>query len=224
MICCLLLWFTIFALYNNYFKGKHFVVSLADTKEDLDDKPERVKGFQSGSKLKSTYMKNPISSQINIGSRVNIGSMNMGGSMHANTTNRANNAAQLQQNVGEELATEDRMIIKEAEGEGEEEDFSAAMKQKLLFYQIRPKTGEYVFIREKDRREFAFDENIGRRLKEKPIFIDSNEAIFDKDNQYLGHYENLRAEAQRQQPREAVADDPLFTANERELIKKDTFL
>lgn len=219
MICCLLLWFTIFGLYNNYFKDKHFVVSLADSKEELDDRPERVKGFQSGSKLKSTYMKNPISSQINIGSRVNIGSMNLGGSMHANN-NRANNAGQFQQNMGEELATEDRMIIKEAEGEGEEEEVGAAIRQKLVFYQIRPKTGEYVFIREKDRREFAFDANIGRRLKEKPIFIDNSEAIFDRDNQYLGHYENLRAEAQRQ----AAAEDPLFTANERELIKKDTYL
>lgn len=222
MVCCLLLWFTIFALYNNYFKNKPFVVSLADAKEELDDKPERVKGFQSGSKLKSTYMKNPISSQINIGSRVNIGSMNMGGSLHANA-NRPSNS-QFQPNVAEELATEDRMIIKEADAEGDEEEVSASMKQRLVFFQVRPKTGEYVFIREKDRREFSFDEDIGRRLKDKPVFIDNNEAIFDRDNQYLGHYDNLRAEAQRQQAREAVAEDPLFTANERELVKKETFL
>lgn len=42
--------------------------------------------------------------------------MNMGGSMHANTNvNKANNAYQFQPNMGEELATEDRMIIKEAD-------------------------------------------------------------------------------------------------------------
>lgn len=190
MVCCLLLWFTLYGLYSNYFKDKHFVVSLADAKEELDDKPERVKGFQSGSKLKSTYMKNPIASQINIGSRVNIGSMNLGASTH---NNRGNNA-QLQQN--EEPATEDRMIIREAEAEGEEEE--GAARQKLVFYQVRPKTGEYVFVGEKDRREFAFDEGIGRRLKEKLVFIDSNEAIFDRDNQYLGHYASLRADIQRQ--------------------------
>jgi hypothetical protein len=63
---------------------------LKDQKEEVDDKPERIKGFQSTTKLKSTYMKNPIQSQIAMGSRMNIGSMNMGGSMHGNDRNRLN--------------------------------------------------------------------------------------------------------------------------------------
>jgi hypothetical protein len=38
-----------------------------------------------------------------------------------------------------------------------------------------------------------FDENIGRRLKEKqPIYIDNNENIFDKNEQYLGNYQQIK--------------------------------
>jgi|688.fasta_scaffold1488717_1 hypothetical protein len=55
-------------------------------------------------------MKNPIQSQIALGSKMNIGSMNLGSINGANDRYR-------QMNNDQDMRTEDRMIIKEVNGE-----------------------------------------------------------------------------------------------------------
>jgi hypothetical protein len=66
------------------------------------------------------------------------------------------------------------MIIAEV-NPGEEDEVSHNMRQKLLFYQMKPRTGDYIFISEGDKKEYGFGEVIGQRLKEKQlIYIDNN--------------------------------------------------
>ncbi len=63
-----------------------------------------------------------------------------------------------------------------------------------------------------------FDENIGRRLKEKqPIYIDHNENIFDKNEQYLGNYKQIKIKTsssnQEQKTTGVKQEEPQFTMN-----------
>lgn len=198
-----LLYLTLDSLYQTYFKSKRLIVPVGDIDEsEVEEKPERTKAFHSNtSRMKSTYMKNPIQSSAHlIGSRMNIASSTHNG-LHTNGAAAGIGTAGALAIVGgdrirveDEAYTGDRMIIHEVK----EEDETANMRDRLVFVEIDPRTGEYVFRTERSGQEYRFDAGIGGQLRDKqPIYIDHNEEIKDYNNLYLGNLRSLQSGGQR---------------------------
>ena len=65
------------------------------------------------------------------------------------------------------------------------------MRQRLIFYNV-DSAGRYVFVGENNKIKYFFDSKTGSFLKEKkPIEIDRNQDMFDKNKQFLGNYQSL---------------------------------
>lgn len=102
-----------------------------------------------------------------------------------------------QRHEEDNIHTEDRMIIREENDDAEDDDVAQNMRQKLRFLNIDPKTGEYVYISEKTNKMYRFDAKMGRHLRDKePLYIDTNDVLFDCDLRYLGNYSQIISQEQ----------------------------